>query len=396
MNRYGNALEAAAAAPDFINLINTNFHECGLSYDTDALARWSAEYFEIPTLRRYAPDPAGSASLREAVAAWYDARGFTIAPTDLVATASASESYSHIFSGLLKRGAGVVLPRPGYPLFEEVARRCGLAVSYYDLSPDQQWQPDLESLSTALGVNTGALVVISPNNPTGHILSREKSEAVAELCREHDVLLIVDEVFSEYRYESAAGEELPRPAAIRPDIRGFTINGASKLFASPDLKVSWIALSGPERWRAEAREQLEVENDLYLNGSPLSQHLVTRMLESGSYETDRIVGEVARRREVLLGALRRLEDRLPGVVSHEPPAAGIHLPIHIVDEALAASKDDEQLVVSALEEYHLNLHPGYLYGLEEETVLIVSFLSPESVLQEGVARLGELLTRHAV
>jgi hypothetical protein len=393
VNRYGSALEHAEGAPDYLNLIDTNFHSAGLSYDEASLARWSSEYFETPTLRRYAPEPAGSSDLRSAIAGWYREREVAVKPADVVVTASASESYSHIFAGLLESNAEVLLPCPGYPLFEEVARRCGLVPRFYQLDPEDGWQPDVARVAGRIERATAAVVLISPNNPTGHVLSAEKIAEIEKLCLEHDLLLIVDEVFSEYRH-GADPAPLPRPAALSREVRTCTINGASKLFASPDLKVSWIALTGPDWWRTEALESLEIENDLYLNGSPLSQHLVRRMLEAGSAETDRIVREVAARRSVLLEALRGLERVLPGAISYEEPEAGIHMPIRIERSALSGGADDEALVVSALTEFHLNLHPGYLYGIEDETIVIVSFLPPEATLREGVARLEKLLARH--
>ena len=413
-NRLSIALRAARRRPEFINLINTSFHECGLYPDGAPLGAAYERYLSNGDLRPYRPDPAGLPALRTAVSTFYAEAGLRVAPEQVIVTASASESYLHLFTAIVANGgrggaprgvdttpsgagvdttpsgAGVVLlPRPGYPLFEDVAVRAGLEPRFYDLRRDRGWAPDLdqiEAMLTQAAMGEGrpaAVVLISPNNPTGHIASETEITALCELCARARAPLIVDEVFSEYRF-AAADRALPRPAGACPDARVFTINGASKLLASPDLKVSWIVATGPGRQRAV--EALEVEADVYLNASPLNQYAAAALL--GEHRPAAVVAEVARRREVLLAALRAANETAGGAISWTDPAGGIHLPV-MIDPALAT--DDEAVALDLLERYDLAVHPGYLYGVETPAILVLSYLAPPEVLEQGARRLGEYL-----
>jgi aspartate/methionine/tyrosine aminotransferase len=387
-NRYGHALARAQRRPAFLNLIDTNFHSCGLFPPEDLLRQAADRYLAEKHREAYAPDPAGSRELRDAIAAWYSHTGWQTDAAELLVTASASESYSHIFSTLLRPGSEVLLPSPGYPLFEEVARRRGLVPRFYRLAEEDGWQIDQESVRSAVGPQTGCIVIISPNNPTGAVVSATELQAVADEARKCGALLLVDEVFSEFHY---GPDPQTRAGARFPDVRCCTIHGASKLFASPDLKVSWIRTSGPREWRAEAQELLEIENDLYLNGSSLSQALVTWLFLRTENPGAALAAEVATRRGTLDRALTGLSSQLgdKGItIDWTPPAGGIHLPVRIRG---LRGVDDEELCVRALEEVSLNLHPGYLYGFEG-SVAVVSFLCPHERIESGVRRLGELLS----
>ncbi|MFW5689687.1 MAG: pyridoxal phosphate-dependent aminotransferase [Spirochaetota bacterium] len=417
-NRLSIALRRAQVRPDFVNLINTNFHACGLLPNDEELRGAYASYFERPELRVYAPEPAGLPALREAVAAYYDSCGVRVSPEQVVVTASASESYTHIFTGICTppgRDAGsprpaVLLPRPGYPLFEDVALRCGLEPRFYELDAERRWRIDEEHVASLMagvaseGGRTAALVLISPNNPTGSIADGPTIDSLARHCASAGAVMIVDEVFSEFRFEAAGLGPLPRPMEIAPDLPVYTINGASKLLASPDLKVSWIVASGPGS--EEAIESLEVEAGIYLNASPLNQHAAARLLAGawgprpGSAPAARIVASVAERRAIMIEGLRRLADETSGAISFVEPAGGIHLPLLIDPEQGAARRtgggwrtlDDEELAVELLEAYSLALHPGYLYGVEERTMLVASYLSPPDVIRAGLDRLRTFFT----
>ncbi|MFW5745494.1 MAG: pyridoxal phosphate-dependent aminotransferase, partial [Spirochaetota bacterium] len=329
-NRIAAALRRARSRDDFIDLINTNFHACGLAPPPNTLLDAAARYLTNDTLRPYRPDPAGLPALRESVSRFYARAGVEVRPAAVIATASASDSYTQIFRAAAIPGDEVLLPRPGYPLFEEVAARCGLEPRFYELDPEAGWRVDPDEVAARIGRRTAALVVISPNNPTGSVVDSSVFESLGTACAGQGVALVVDEVFSAFRF----GACLPRAAALCPDALVFTINGMSKLAASPDLKVSWVAVTGPDARVAEAVDALEIENDLYLNASPINQHVAATLLDEGSALTDRIVMEVARRRRVMLAELDRVATVHPGVLSWSPPAGGIHLPIVLPDPPL--------------------------------------------------------------
>ena len=398
-NRIASALRAAEARTEYLNLINTNFHDCGLATDPDVIASSVSSFLHDRSLRPYRPDPAGSPLLREAVAGWYRQAGMELDASSVIVTASASESYRHLFTACCRAGGTVLLPRPGYPLFEDVAERCGLEPRFYRLLAENRWGVQPEEIAALMVHDTRAVVLISPNNPTGTVIDSDAVREIGKLCARRGVALIVDEVFSEYRFETnrarsaaapALHAELPRPGALCPETAVYTINGVSKLFAAPDLKVSWIALTGPPDHVADARERLEIENDLYLSASPINQFVAARLLDHHAEWTAALVAEVGARRDAMLAALRHLDGRHPGVVSWIEPAGGIHLPL--LFESAPGGMNDEELAIELLDRHALSVHPGYLYGEEERTMIVVSYLAPEPVIREGISRLDDWIS----
>lgn len=382
VSRYGHALELARGRPDFINLINTNFHEAGLAPDGTLMAELFADHY-AGRGRGFAPDPAGDPSLRTALTSLYPGTE----PSSFVVTASASESYQHIFRAACPPESTILLPRPGYPLFEEVAHRGGHPVEFYELDPLERWEPDLDWISARItrpdAMDVGALVLISPNNPTGSVLSESALHTLAAACAGAGIPLILDEVFASFRYDRGAAHA--RPDQLYPDALSFTINGASKLLASPDLKVSWILVGGPAEKASAAVDSLATENDLFLNGSPANQRVAGRLLLEHPELAAQVVRETRKRRDLLL----TLVQGYPEIAVHKP-AGGIHLPLLL---SRIPSVDDERLAIRLLDEESLAVHPGYLYGLETTQAVITSFLPPPELLEEGMARLGRVLAR---
>ena len=401
LNRYSLARGEAEKQADFVDLIDTNFTSCGFHYPVSAVVSATESYVAGWDLRRYTPDPAGDPALREAVAAYFRDGGVAADSQGVVITASASESYSHIFASRCLAGDRVMLPRPGYPLFEDIAERHGLSVDYYDQRRSEGWTIDPEQIARMAGPRTAAIVLISPNNPTGSIVSESTITEIGAVCERHGMFLVVDEVFSEIVFPSApfSGEttdmssdqarrraRLPRPASLLPNQLVYTINGVSKLFAAPDLKVSWVLVTGPASLRAQAIENLQVHNDLFLSSSALSQAIAVQMFRGGLAFTREMTAEIRRRRDVVLGEIAGIEG-----VAAIPPAGGIHLPVAFSSDVLPAGHDDEDVAVGLLQSCHVATHPGYLYGIDSPVSIVLSFLSPSDRLRDGLGRIRTYL-----
>jgi aspartate/methionine/tyrosine aminotransferase len=389
-NRYAAARRAVQSRTDFVDLIDTNFQRCGFVYPGDILLAGADRFFGAA--RRYDPHPAGSETLREAIAgfhrgAWTHGHGTTrpamLTTDSVVVTASASESYSLVFASICRPGDHVLLPRPGYPLFEDLAARAGLEVDYYALRPESGWRYDPEEIAGMISSRTRAIVLISPGNPTGLVIDEELIHETGRLCIRHGLFLLVDEVFSEFVFGTGA---VPRPMELLDEVLVFTINGISKLFASPDLKISWVAATGPAPATARAVEELHIRNDIFLSASALSQDLATTLFAEGPEFTRSMVTEVGCRRRFMLEEIRRTEGL--GAV---PPSGGIHIPVFVDPSALGPGADDESLVVDLLLECGVAAHPGYLYGIDGQTALVMSYLADEPRIREGFSRIRDYL-----
>ncbi|HSV55852.1 MAG TPA: pyridoxal phosphate-dependent aminotransferase, partial [Magnetospirillaceae bacterium] len=222
-----------------------------------------------PGCLSYDPDPRGLPSARAAVAAWYASGGVHVDPADLFLAASTSEAYGWLFKLLCDPGDAVLVPSPGYPLFDHLAGLEGVESVPYPIEylHPQGWRLDLGAfLSVLRNRKPRAVILIHPNNPTGSYIDPSQRSLVLEACRESRTPVIADEVFLHY-----ALDDRQEPSfAGETDTPCFVLNGISKLLGLPQMKLGWIVLAGPRAFRSEAASRLEIIADAYLPvGAPI-------------------------------------------------------------------------------------------------------------------------------
>ncbi len=368
-----------AAGAEVLDLTSSNPTAVGLSQKGAAIRRALAD----PGLLRYDPCPRGLAVARAAVACYYRARGVDSDPGEIFLCASTSEAYAWVFKLLASPGQEVLVPRPSYPLFEYLARLEGLTLRPYrlELTPRGHWHIDLEHLAGALTPRSRAVVVVSPNNPTGSYLKGAELAAINQLCRRQGLALVVDEVFADYGLAEDR-ERIDSAAANRAALT-FTLSGLSKVAGLPQLKLGWMLVSGPRRLREKALAGLELIADTYLSVATPVQ-LAAAALLAGS-EAFR---QQALRR--LRGNRRVLERVMAGCRGVRVlPAEGGWSAILMT----AGRESDEALAARLLDEAGLWVHPGFFYDFEQEGVLVISLLTPRAVFREGTQRLAACLWR---
>src|SRR5436190_2524124 len=240
-NRLAQALDRVRVeGRPFIDFTESNPTRAGFLYPQDAL-----KAFADPRGLLYAPEPFGALQARRAVASEFERRGLTVAPERIVLTASTSEAYSLLFKLLCDPGDEVLVPRPSYPLFEHLTRLDGVTAQPYDLEYQGSWTIDFVSLERGLSASTRAVLVVSPNNPTGSFLKQDELERLAALCVQYDVAIVADEVFAEYAWPGATSGGTARVLAVRDGL-AFSLGGLSKSAGLPQVKVGWIAAAGGE------------------------------------------------------------------------------------------------------------------------------------------------------
>ena len=191
------------------------------------------------------------------------------APDRVVLTASTSEAYSWLFKLLCDPGDEILVPRPSYPLFEYLAALESVVVRNYGLFYDHGvWCIDFHTIEHALNERTRAIVVVNPNNPTGHFIARHELLDLAGLCADRGIAIISDEVFSDYAIA-------PRPESAMTlggseKALTFTLQGLSKAVGLPQMKLAWMMASGSADLVRDAMQRLEMIADTYLSaGTPV-------------------------------------------------------------------------------------------------------------------------------
>jgi aspartate/methionine/tyrosine aminotransferase len=369
-NRLAEALRAAAAqGRPFVDLTESNPTRAGFSYPPDLLGPLA----DARALR-YEPSPFGRADAREAVAADYARQRLTVPPERIVLTASTSDAYALLFKLLADAGDEVLVPRPSYPLFDHLTRLDLVATRPYDLDLHGGWAIDLTSVERTMSPRTRALLLVSPNNPTGSFVSRIELDRLADLCAARNVAIIADEVFADYELEPGAAAGAGR-AATRGDVLSFALGGLSKSAGLPQVKLGWIAVSGPDALVDAALERLEFVCDTYLTVSTPVQVAARHLIERGAGIRRQIAARVAANYRWLRSAVagtpcgaRRSEGGWYAVL--QVPSFGA----------------EEDLVLDLLTARGVLTHPGYFFDFPRESFLIVSLLPPEPLFADGVAR----------
>ncbi|MCK7503685.1 MAG: aminotransferase class I/II-fold pyridoxal phosphate-dependent enzyme [Desulfobacterales bacterium] len=240
------------------------------------------------------------------MAAWYSSCGLTVDPADIFLSASTSEAYGWLFKLLADPGDSVLVPKPGYPLFEYLAGLEGVESIPYPLEyrHPRGWRTDLDALESALwSKRPKAVVLIHPNNPTGSYVDPGERPRILELCRAAGAAVIADEVFLPYDLEDG-----PEPGfAGETGTPCFVLNGLSKLLGLPQMKLGWIVLAGPKEYRDEAAARLEIVADTYLStGAPVlhaAPELLPRAPDFVRVLRSRLSSNLALLKDILEGEL---------------------------------------------------------------------------------------------
>ena len=369
-NRVTAAVEAArASGATLLDLTETNPTAVGLP----GPARWP-NLFDHSEIGRYRPEPFGLLQARQAVAA--DASdAVQVRPDRVVLTASTSEAYSLLFKLLCNPGDEVLVPRPSYPLFDLLTTLDAVRPVAYRLDETGGWCLDRESVERALSPLTRAVLVVSPNNPTGSVLRAGDREWLVGLATARDLAIIADEVFAPY------------PLSVRRDAVSllgedralvFTLGGLSKSAGMPQMKLAWTIVSGPPDNVGEALARLEIIADTYLSVSTPVQLALPQLLQAGRD----LRAAIAARLQANLATLRAIVSGTPSLTLQEPDAgwsAVVRVP-NIVSE--------EDLVIRLITNDSVLVHPGFFFDFEDEAYLVVSLLPPADVFAEAMTRVA--------
>src|SRR5579864_25101 len=256
-NRLSAALTAhRAAGKPLIDLTVSNPTECGFLYDEEAIL----SALRNPAAMKYEPNPRGLPVARNAVAQYYAEHGAAVANDDIFLTTSTSEAYSYAFRTLCEPGDEVLIPEPSYPLFEFLADIQDVRLVRYPLVYDHGWQIDFHSLEGAITPRTRGVIVVHPNNPTGHFLKTEEMRKLNVICGANKMAIIADEVFLDFSLDVPQKSFVANTGALT-----FTMSGISKISGLPQMKFAWLAVSGPEAEKREALGRLEMIADTYLS-----------------------------------------------------------------------------------------------------------------------------------
>src|SRR5216683_6674593 len=286
-NRLSEALAAhRAAGKPWSDLTVSNPTECGFEYDKAAIL----DALRNPEALAYEPNPRGLESARRAVSGYYADREEKVSAEDIFLTTSTSEAYSFVFRTLCNPGEELLIPSPSYPLFDFLADIQDVSLVRYPLLYNHGWQIDFHVLEQAITLRTRGIIVVHPNNPTGHFAKRAEIAKLNSICSKRGLAIIADEVFLDFSLDG----DRPASFAANSGAPTFTLSGLSKISGLPQMKAAWLVVSGPQQWKSEALARLEVIADTYLSVNTPVQLAIPKFLELRHNFQEQVMSRVRR------------------------------------------------------------------------------------------------------
>jgi aspartate/methionine/tyrosine aminotransferase len=374
-NRLSEALTThRAAGKPLIDLTVSNPTECGLVYDTEAIL----DALRNPDALKYEPNARGMESARRAVFEYYAERGAKVGVEDILLTTSTSEAYSYIFRTLCDLGDEILIPSPSYPLFDFLADIQDVKLVRYPLLYDHGWLIDFHALEQAITPRTSGVIVVHPNNPTGHFVKPAEMAKLNAICSARELAIITDEVFLDFALDTITR---PLSFAANPAALTFTLSGLSKISGLPQMKAAWLVVGGPEEMKRESLARLEIIADTYLSMSTPVQLAMPAFLEQRRGFQMQLLARVRRN----LAELDRL------LADHETCRrleleGGWNAVLRV-----PATRSDEDLAIELLEAKGVHLHPGHFYDFPSKGYLVISLIVPEAQFSRGVGELTAFL-----
>ena len=333
-------------------------------------------------------DVRGMAAAREAILAYHQSRGLQgVTMDDIFICNGVSESVSMLMTALVGTGDEVLVPSPCYSLWTNNTYLGGGKPVHYRCDPNNDWNPDLEDIRSKITPRTKAILVINPNNPTGAVYSKQTLLDIAQMAREHHLLLLADEI-----YDRLVLEDLPTYsiAALAPDLPCVTFNGLSKSHIICGFRCGWMAFSGPEEELAAIKHGVMQLAAMRLCGNTLTQLVIPAAL-SDRESTRAMMAPGGRLYEQSKATVEGLR-KIPGV-TQVPNRAAFYL-FPGLENGAFDFESDEDFAMKFLHEKHILVIPGRGFDwFEDLRFRIVMLPEPERITQ-AMAQLGEFLDEH--
>jgi len=369
-NRLSEALaKHRAANKPLLDLTGSNPTECGFVFDRGSILQALAN----PASLSYDPEPKGMLSAREGIAEYYSAHEIVIPVESIILTTSTSEAYSFAFRALCNPGDEVLVPEPSYPLFSFLADIHDVKLVSYPLLYDHGWQIDFHALRQAITPRTRGIIVVNPNNPTGHFCKAGEMEKLNEMCSSRQIAIVADEVFLDFHLDA----KRPSSFAANNTSLIFTMSGLSKIAGLPQMKVAWLVITGPEELKAQALSRLEVIADTFLSMNTPIQLAIPRFLELRHGFQNQLMTRMRRH-------LTKLDVQLTAQssCSRLEVEGGWYAVLRV-----PVTRSDEDLAIELLSTQGIYVHPGHFYDFPTDGYLIVSLITPAEDFDEGIKRL---------
>ncbi|MFZ1701451.1 MAG: aminotransferase class I/II-fold pyridoxal phosphate-dependent enzyme [Pyrinomonadaceae bacterium] len=329
---------------------------------------------------------AGLYEAREAVAEYGSNTGIATSVDDVIMTAGASEAADLVLTALLDPGDEVLLPAPGYPLYDAILNKLGAMPRYYKLHDTAGWQPDVAEVTGLVTPRTRAIVLINPSNPTGAIIPDETTTKLLDIAARHNLLVITDEV-----YRDLCFEQPPTAAAVLAkdmDIPVITLESLSKTHMLSGWRVGWMRFTNSERMPRLIEAINRLASGRLCSPTP-AQYAVRPALTSGKDYIDGFMREIEVRRDLSVRRVSGIEG-----ISCTVPQSAFYLMVRVED---LGGRIDEQFALELLQETGVLVVHGSGFGTAPgEGYFRMVYLADQSTLDQAFDGISRVVGKSVV
>lgn len=319
----------------------------------------------------------GDMELRRAIAGKLEKRNhIPCSPEEVLVTVGLSEAIFDLLCTILDEGDEILVPDPVWMNYVNVPRLLGAVPVSYHLKEENNYQIDLDEIRSHITEKTKAMVIVTPNNPTGSVLNREILEGIAELAVREDILVVADEIYERLVYDGAEHVSIASLPGMKE--RTFTLNGMSKAYSMTGWRLGYVA--APEEFIL-AMNKIHQHN-VTCAPSFVQKAAITALTQEHG-EVEEMVKEYQRRRDYAVEAI----NRIPELSCRCPKGA-----FYIFINAKKLEISSEALAAYLLEKAGIAMVPGNVFGPSGEGYLRMSFANSYENIEEGIRRLAEAVS----
>ncbi|MFR7992354.1 MAG: aminotransferase class I/II-fold pyridoxal phosphate-dependent enzyme [Lachnospiraceae bacterium] len=333
-------------------------------------------------------DSHGIASAREAILEYTKTKQIpNVSLRDIYTGNGVSELINMVTQGLIDNGDEILVPSPDYPLWTGCVTLAGGKAVHYTCDEQSDWYPDIEDMRRKITDKTKAIVIINPNKPTGAVYPREVLEQIANLAREHELILFSDEIYDRLTLD---GIEHTSIAALAPDLFCITLNGLSKSHMIAGFRCGWMVLSGAKDRAKGYIEGLDMLSNMRLCSNVPAQSVIQTALKHAKNAQDHLQpgGRIYEQREYIYRAI----NDIPGLSAVKPKAAFYIFPR--IDTKKFHIMDDEQFVLDFLREKHVLFTHGRGFNWGQPDHFRIVYLPELCQLRQATEKLSDFLANY--
>lgn len=335
-------------------------------------------------------DVRGMAAARNVICTYHIGRGLQgIMPNDVFICNGVSEAASMLLNALIGTGDEILLPSPCYSLWSNNAYLCGGKPVFYRCDPANEWNPDIEDIESKITDRTKAILVINPNNPTGAVYSKEVLLAIAEIARQHHLVILADEIYDRLVMDGLRHESI---GALAPDLPCVTFNGLSKSHIICGFRCGWMVFSGPKGELDAVKDGVMQLASMRLCGNALTQLVIPAALVDSESTHEMLVpgGRLFEQRKATLEAL----DKIDGVDYVTNHAAFYLFPR--LDKSKFDFEDAHDFAMKFLHEQHVLVIPGGGFDWHEDLRFRIVMLPEPETLTKAMSDMAYFLKQHRI